>query len=256
MKANPQQWTKARVVAELQQRFTDKLSIRLDNSPEDQQFVEAVYDCFESWDSAFEAAGIDTHTRLVHYWTTDEVTKRIRLLAERGVPINTLNLERNHPRLWNAARRLFTNIEKAVEASGYSYKEVRKRNRWSKEEILRRIRRMYARGRDISQTGISRTDSKLLAAGQKYYGAWTQAVKAAGIDYADVKKRHKSMKKKVKGAKGESKPRNWQVFVVKDGRVIATQEQAEAPILKRRNNFVPLIPEKHIPHTGRRDTLM
>ena len=190
-----QKMTRNQVVREIKRRVGESSSIIFMGTPDETSFVDSVYEIFGDWDAAFKAANLSPKTRLYNYWTEEEALKRLKEMVRKKEPINTVYLEYNHPRLWNAARRLFETIEKAVEAAGFSYKDVRKRDQWSDEEIQRRIRKYYKEGKDITQTAMYRLDSKLLAAGQNYYGAWSHAVQSAGLDYADVKGRRKMRKK-------------------------------------------------------------
>ena len=212
-------WTAERIVEELKERSgEDGRSIKFGTGRKEDKFKDAVFDVFGGWPDALRAAGLHPKTRLINYWTEAEVKKRLRELAERGEPINTLNLELKHPRLWNAARRIFGNIQKAVEAAGYNYGDIKKRGTWTRESITAKIRKYYKDGVDISQINMLEEDSKLLAAGQKFYGAWSRAVRAAGIDYADVKSRRKDMKRKHKTVEQGMKKRK--VFVMRNGKLV------------------------------------
>jgi len=212
-------WTSEKVLEELQQRSGGGRSIHF-SSDGDAGLKDAIYHFFGGWPDALRAAGLHPKTRLINYWDEDEVKARIRQLAERGDPINTLHLEMNHPRLWNAARRLFGNIQKAVEAAGYDYGDVKKRGTWTRETITGKIREYYNQGLDISQIAMLDMDSKLLAAGQKFFGAWSRAVTAAGIDYAQVKSRRREAKRRLK-AKGGPAARNAnRMFVMRGGRLV------------------------------------
>ena len=189
-----QPWKRELVIVELKRIIADGGSLRFDPDRKDTSLEDAVYDVFGGWRTAFIEAGINPKTKLINYWTEEEVIKRLRQLAEREEPLNTLHLEMNHPRLWNAARRFFSNIESAIAAAGMEYSEVKKRQSWSEDKISGKICQMFERGEDISQISLMKKDSKLLAAGQKCYGSWRQAVEAAGIKYEDVKHRRRSRK--------------------------------------------------------------
>lgn len=188
-------WDQKSLVEELKRRTTPGHSIRFDPGREDTSLEDAVFSEFGGWNQALAEAGLHPKTKLLNYWTEEEVIKRIRQIAERNEPLNTLNLEINHPRLWNAARRLFNNIEGAVEAAGFDYSGVKKRLSWDEDVIAGQIRRMYDGGEDISQISMLEKNSRLLAAAQKFFGAWSKAVEAAGIDYSNVKDRHRVFKR-------------------------------------------------------------
>ncbi len=215
METKTRQLDRENLILELQKRCNEGGSIRFEPDRVETDLEDSVYREFGSWKRALRAAGLHPKTKLLNYWTHDEVIKRIREIYDRNEPLNTLCLENNHPRLWNAARRLFDNIENAVEAAGVEYSAVKKRCSWSEEDITSRIREIYDNGEDITQISMLKADSKLLAAGQKFYGAWSRAVEAAGIDYTQVKQRRKEKKK----------PRlrydkKREVFLMQDGRLV------------------------------------
>ncbi|HOX28083.1 MAG TPA: hypothetical protein PLQ76_02890 [bacterium] len=188
-------FTRELLIEEIRGRSRKGGAIRFPEVRDDTSFEDAVYEEFGSWSNAFIAAGVNPKTKLLNYWTEDEVIKRLQQIAHRDEPINTLSLEINHPRLWNAARRLFGNIEKAINKAGFQYENVRKRYSWNEDEITNRIRIMFDEGEDISQISMMKKDSRLLASGQKLFGAWSRAVEKSGIDYSTVKVRRKTMKK-------------------------------------------------------------
>lgn len=200
------------VIRELSEKAQGKRSIRLEG---EEKLAEAVFEHFGGWRGALEAAGLHPKTRLVGYWNHAEVIKRLRQLNERGESLNTLNLEHNHPRLWNAARRFFGTIEKSIEAAGYKYSDIRKRDEWSEEKIIEEIQGLRSQKLDLSQVSVAEINSKLLAAGQKFFGSWSKAVEAAGIDYQKVRKRRRMVKRRKKNMEEYQKKRR--IFVVKNG---------------------------------------
>jgi len=214
---NKNKWDKEKVLRELRLRSGEHRSIRFSDGPEDDALKDAVFEFFGGWKSALAAAGLHPKTKLLNCWTENEVKRRIKEIADRGESINTLSLEINHPRLWNAARRVFGNIQAAVEASGYDYSDFKKRGAWTKDLIAERIRQYYKEGKDLSQISMLEEDSKLLAAAQKIYGAWSRAVHAAGIDYTQVKARRKEFKRQMKAGDFAQKKK---VFVLRDGKLV------------------------------------
>lgn len=202
------------VIRELREMSRGKRSIRIEGEAS-AKLVEAVFEHFGGWRSAIEAAGLHPKTHLVGYWTHAEVVKRLRQLHERGESLNTLHLEHHQPRLWNAARRFFGTIEKAIEAAGFNYSEIRKRDEWSSEKIMSEIRALDEQKHDLSQVSVANINSKLLAAGQKFFGSWSKAVEAAGIDYERVRRRRRMNKRRKKNI--EDVQRKKKVFVIRNG---------------------------------------
>ncbi|MEW5947013.1 MAG: hypothetical protein AB1742_12530 [bacterium] len=203
------------LIQKLKQKAGGRRSIRFAGEEENGGLSDAVYEIFGGWQEALAAAGLHPKTKLVGYWSHSEVIKRIRQIAGRGESLNTLHLEHRHPRLWNAARRLFGNIENAVESAGFDYKKIRKRDEWSEERIREEIRELFSRGVDISQVTMAQVNSKLLAAGQKFYGSWSRAVETAGIEYSRVRQAHRTRKQRKKTIEEGLKKRR--VFIVRNG---------------------------------------
>jgi 5,10-methylene-tetrahydrofolate dehydrogenase/methenyl tetrahydrofolate cyclohydrolase len=61
--------------------------------------------------------------------------------------------------------------------------------RWSKEEVLRMIHELDAKGVPLNSGYIARNHPALSYAGRKYVGSWEDAVKAAGLDYERIRRK-------------------------------------------------------------------
>lgn len=211
-------WPQEKIIAELKRRSGDNRSIKFNGEKDDSALKDSVFAQFGNWTSALNAAGLPPKTKLINCWNDQEVIHRIKEIAEKGESINTLSLEMNHPRLWNAARRIFGNINNAVQAAGFDYAGFKKRGAWTPEKITERLQNYHSEGKDLSQITMLEDDSKLLAAAQKLYGSWSRAVNAAGIDYAQVKARHKELKNQSKTTAEVQRKRK--VYVFKSGKLM------------------------------------
>lgn len=60
--------------------------------------------------------------------------------------------------------------------------------RWTKESIAEEIRQLAEQGEDLSYSNVVIHHLSLMRAAMRYYGSWRDAVKAAGVDYDDVRK--------------------------------------------------------------------
>jgi superfamily I DNA/RNA helicase len=69
--------------------------------------------------------------------------------------------------------------------------------RWSKEEVLRIIKELGAKGEQLNSGHIARTQPALAYAGRKYLGSWEDAIKAAGLDYTKIRRKSFWSKKKI-----------------------------------------------------------
>lgn len=60
---------------------------------------------------------------------------------------------------------------------------------WSRDTVMREICRLHEEGGDLRHGEVSTNHQKLVSAAVRYFGSWGAAVSAAGIDYADIRKR-------------------------------------------------------------------
>lgn len=68
---------------------------------------------------------------------------------------------------------------------------------WSKEEVVRAIHELNERGIALNSGYVARRYPALAYAGRKYWGSWQQAVEAAGLDYAQFRRRQSWSREKV-----------------------------------------------------------
>jgi len=62
------------------------------------------------------------------------------------------------------------------------------RRKWSRELILERIRELRRRGSDLTPSQVGVEQGALVSAAERYFGNWPAAVRAAGVDYSQVRK--------------------------------------------------------------------
>jgi len=126
------------------------------------------------------------------------ILERIRELRGRGSDLTPSQVGAEHGALVSAAERYFGNWPSAVRATGVDYEQVRASGRrrrserlrkWSRERIVAEIRRLHQAGEDLSWAVMERKYQALCAAAVKkcYFGSWSAALAAAGIDYEQIK---------------------------------------------------------------------
>ena len=54
--------------------------------------------------------------------------------------------------------------------------------KWNKQRIIVAIRARKEAGKDINHTTTQRDDCALVSAAQRYFGNWSKALAAAGVD--------------------------------------------------------------------------
>lgn len=62
--------------------------------------------------------------------------------------------------------------------------------RWSREEVLRVIKDLSAKGTPLNSGHVARQCPALAYAGRKYLGSWEAAVEAAGLDYGRIRRKN------------------------------------------------------------------
>ncbi|MEO6536194.1 MAG: hypothetical protein ABIT47_00745 [Candidatus Paceibacterota bacterium] len=119
-------------------------------------------------------------------WTEKSVTEEIQRLHANGVQLYTQALQRSEfSYILAAGRKVFGTWACAIERASLNYAEIRKgrKNFWTREEVLRGIKGLEAQGVRLSLKEVRVGRSGLIAAAIKYFGCWSQAVEAAGIQY-------------------------------------------------------------------------
>jgi hypothetical protein len=60
---------------------------------------------------------------------------------------------------------------------------------WTREKILRELRRLHKAGHNLSYNGLAKQKQSLVSAAAYHFGSYRQAIEHAGIEYADVLRR-------------------------------------------------------------------
>ncbi len=68
---------------------------------------------------------------------------------------------------------------------------------WSRDEVVREIRRLATEQSLLHSGYIAREFPSLLYAARKYLGGWEQAISAAGLDYGQIRRKRRWNKKTV-----------------------------------------------------------
>src|SRR3954469_25082321 len=84
---------------------------------------------------------------------------------------------------------------------------------WTKDEIVKAIKRAYAQGRDLSYNGMAAKQQSLVSAAAYHFGSYRKAVERAGVDYAEVTRRPRWTKQRIigliKGGKRDEQDLHW-----------------------------------------------
>jgi len=130
-----------------------------------------------------------------HRWTQAKIIATIRRLHEHGVDLSPTGIRKTHGALFSSARSPshFGSWRAAIEATGLDYRRIRRGEQiWSKDKIVRAIRKHEGEGADLLSAEFKRAHKQLYSAAcaRRYFGSWRRAIEAAGLDYDGIRGNH------------------------------------------------------------------
>lgn len=91
------------------------------------------------------------------------------------------------------------------------------KSKWDEETIIKRILMLESLEEDLACSHVKQIDSALVGAAISYFGNWGAALRAAGLDYDEIRK--------VSKARRSEKVRKWSINkVIEEIREIAKEE--------------------------------
>jgi hypothetical protein len=117
-------------------------------------------------------------------WSEQSVVREILAEYHAGNDLSYSGSLRRIPALLKAGERMFGNWKTAIMESGLNYDDIRKKRRWSKQQVIDRIIELYDAGEDLSWRNISQKVDPALAAAVLHAGrfpCWEDALRAAGL---------------------------------------------------------------------------
>lgn len=190
-------WTSERVLERIRELYAAGEDLSHSCAKRNHQYLVVVAinsRFFGSWREAVEAAGIDYENVSKHeYWSKERVSERIRALHAEGESLSHEDAKRNHGALVSAASspRYFGSWGAAIRAAGLDYDDIRKINRWTKDKIIKTILQLDADGKSVNNSSMRREGYRGMmeaASRPENFGSWAEAVKAAGLNYEEIKK--------------------------------------------------------------------
>jgi hypothetical protein len=148
---------------------------------------------------ALESIGLDPSRFRLRvrdgYWSEESgeaIKAQISILASGGGEISARAVYLRHGGLYTAGVREFGSWDAALTAAGLDPKTVRKTPpRRSKDELLKELRQLQSQGHSLAYTSIAGRDTAFMAAIERRFGSYKNAVLALGLDYDSLRKQHK-----------------------------------------------------------------
>jgi hypothetical protein len=142
-----------------------------------------------SWQKALRLAGFNPDdVRKGAFWTKERIIKTIRERWERKLPLNPAQLQKKENGccgLFSRGVQVFGSWKKAIESAGLNYDEVVliKIHWWSEKKVISEIKLLSDNKTRLNAKNIHHTRGDLYAMGIKFFGSWSNALAASGIDY-------------------------------------------------------------------------
>ena len=130
-------------------------------------------------------------------WQPEMIVEHIQSRHGRE-RLNSHYYATTYPDVYAAAERLFGSWKVAIEAAGLDYSKICRYKKWSREKVIRQIKEAHVKGRLINSNAKQKNNKPLYMAAVKRFGNWENAVKAAGIDYDEIRIRRSMTKNEIK----------------------------------------------------------
>lgn len=202
-------WNKETIAGEILRRHQAGLDLSYSAmSKEDLPLLRAATRYMGSWQEAVEYAGLNyDDIRKYRSWTNERIIDRIRELFAKGEDLSwrhvSLTLD---PSLAAAATKKshFGSWRAALDAAGLNYDDIRRYRDWSDDEVLRRVRDLYAQGKPLNAKSMEKEDITLITAARRRFPSWDRTLVAAGLNYRDIVLRAPFTRKRKASTRGQA----------------------------------------------------
>jgi hypothetical protein len=147
---------------------------------------------FGSWKNAVEYAGLDyDQIRRYQVWTRERIVEQIQRHHREGQDLSWRHVStRLDPALAAAAIRgnRFGSWERALEAAGLDYGEIRRHRAWNAATVRQELRRRHGAGESLRVSDVTEESPALVAAARRHFDGWYEAVDAAGLDELEARR--------------------------------------------------------------------
>ena len=114
----------------------------------------------------------------------DRVKREIKIIFRPDAE-KPANIAKSHPSLYVKACKAFGSWRNAVEACGLDYESSRNNSKWTRDRIVREIKKIGADGGCLRPSFLRKSGmTKLVSAAEYHFGSWRRAVEACGLDYS------------------------------------------------------------------------
>jgi len=122
------------------------------------------------------------------YRCKEDVVRRLLQREMDGASLRTTVVKAGERPLYVAAIRHFRNWGDALLAAGIDPESVSGKRVWTEERVISRIRKLERQGIMMNVKSVRRVDGGLTQAARRYWGAWDDALEAAGLDATTIRR--------------------------------------------------------------------
>jgi hypothetical protein len=152
------------------------------------QLLNACKRWFGSYSAALQAAGFDyDQIRRHRTWSPQGLLALIRVEHRAGRDLSYASM-RQRLGITNTCTQYFGSYRQAVQAAGIDYTTIRRRRSWTKPSVVQELQDLQKRGQDLSTMALLRHSASLYRAAGFYFGSYTKALHAVGIDPAKFRR--------------------------------------------------------------------
>lgn len=194
-----------------------------------QPLVSAAAYHFGSYRKACEKAGIDyAEVTRRPRWSKPVIIKLIKLAFRGGEDLHWSAVTKRRDELGRAAfaslqPRLFGSWERALAGAGLDSDEISRYRRWTRDSIVFELKERHRDGESLNSGALQREDPGAHAAAVRHFGSYDDALRAAGLDPAKLRRRRRWTK--------EDTLRELKGFAKKRGAVTDALLRKQAPAL-------------------------
>ena len=197
-------WDKTRIKTQLKRLHRAGANLSYNAlAKKNQSLVSAAAYHYGSYRAAVEAAGINyAEVTRRPRWTKQIIIQQIKHAKRAGEDLHWSAVTKRNDELARAAfaslqPRLFGRWDRALSAAGLDADEVNRYRKWDRNTIAFELRSRHADDEPLNSGAIQQEDSGLHAAAVRHFGSFDDALRAARIDPAAVRRRRAWTKKQV-----------------------------------------------------------
>jgi hypothetical protein len=150
-----------------------------------------------------EKAGID-YAEIVRRprWNKQQIIRLIKQARREGADLNWSAVTKRGDDLGRAAfaalqSRLFGSWDRALHGAGLDSDEVSQYRKWGKESIVFELKGRYRDSETLNSGAVQKEDPGLHAAAVRHFGTYDNALRAAKVDPAKIRRRKRWTKEEI-----------------------------------------------------------